>query len=154
MLGLVEKSFFSEGGPILCKNLLLWIQLGNTPKSLKVFRGCGQPGQKKNFFKFRIILQGGQEVRAYLNVQLINSQLNLTQLIIVIVIMLARSQRGSSLSHSTHTPFPQSSCSLTGSHACCHPEMTIWGMKGGPPPHFLWPNLIFFIIGKFLLGEK
>ena len=46
-----------------------------------------------------------------------------------------------------------------------HQEMTIWGMKGGPPaPLFLWLNLIFFvnykgiqkfkIVGKPLLGEK
>ena len=52
------------------------------------------------------------------------------------IIKIVCSQRGSSLSNSTCTPVPQSSCSFTGSHACCPPRNDDLGGEGRVPPIF------------------
>ena len=62
------------------------------------------------------------------------------------IIILARSQRGSLLSHSARTLFPQISCSFTGSHACCPPRNDDLGVKGGSPPHFLLAKSYFVLL--------
>ena len=45
---------------------------------------------------------------------------------------------GSSLTHSARTLCPQSSCSFTGSHACCTPRNDDLGVERRVPPNNFW----------------
>ena len=48
-------------------------------------------------------------------------------------------------------------CSLTHSARtppAVHPGMTIWGVKGGPPPIFLGLNLTYFLLRKACKNSK
>ena len=57
---------------------------------------------------------------------------------------LSLASKGASLSRSACTPFRRVSVALQAHMPAVHPEMTIWGVKEGPP-HFLWLNYIFFV---------